>query len=125
MAAVKVESSDDSDDLFSTGTGKRARQQADTFEDDEVPHGEVDFLHDVPLSVKAQAGRVEVSMKEILALKPGSVIEFAKVVGEPMDIFIGGRLMCRGEIVVVNERYGIRISEVIRTEDVDKEADFY
>ena len=48
-------------------------------------------------------------------------MEFDKVVGEPMDVLIGGRLMCRGEIVVVNERYGIRISEVVRAEDSKKE----
>jgi flagellar motor switch protein FliN len=55
-----------------------------------------------------------------LALRPGIIIEFDKVVGESMDVIVGGRLMCRGEMVVANERYGIRISEVIRVEDSDK-----
>ena len=123
MASVKVEVSDDQDDLFDVGISKKTQQKIDDLDPDDVPHGEVDYLHDVPMSVKAQTGRSEVSMKEILALKSGSIVEFQKVVGEPMDIFIGGRLMCRGEIVVVNERYGIRISEVIRSEDVHKELD--
>ncbi|MBU2512992.1 FliM/FliN family flagellar motor switch protein [bacterium] len=92
-------------------------------DEEEIPHGEVDYLHDVPLSMQAQIGSVQKSMREVLLLKAGSVIEFEKVVGEPMDVLIGGRLMCRGEIVVVNERYGIRISEVIRAEDSQKEME--
>ena len=95
----------------------------DDLDPDDVPYGEVDYLHDVPMNVKAQTGRTQVSMKEILAFKSGSIIEFQKAVWKPMDINIGGRLMCRGEIVVVNERCGIRIHEVIRSEDVHKELD--
>ena len=89
-------------------------------EEEDIPHGEVDFLHDVPLSMRAQIGAVYKSMSEILKLKSGTIIEFDKVVGESMDVIVGGRLMCRGEIVVVNERYGIRISEVIRVQDSEK-----
>ena len=113
---------DDEDDLFADGKSKRSTgSMSSVDEDEDIPHGEVDYLHDVPLSMKAQAGSVMKSMKEILSLKPGSIIEFNKVVGESMDVIVGGRLMCRGEIVVVNERYGIRISEVIRVEDSGKE----
>ncbi len=112
------------DDLFGSGSTKKDGRKAAVNEDDEeIPHGEVDYLHDVPLSMQAQIGSVQKSMREVLILKAGSVIEFDKVVGEPMDVLIGGRLMCRGEIVVVNERYGIRISEVIRAEDSQKEMD--
>jgi flagellar motor switch protein FliN/FliY len=56
-------------------------------------------------------------IRDILALKKGSVIEFMKVVGEPMDVVVNERLMARGEVVVVNERYGIRISEVTRPDE--------
>ena len=121
MAAVRVEEFEE-DDLFSDGKSKRSTGSMSSMDEDEdIPHGEVDYLHDVPLSMKAQIGSVQKSMKEILALKPNAVLEFDKVVGESMDVIIGGRLMCRGEIVVVNERYGIRISEVIRAEDSEKE----
>ncbi|OGG93320.1 MAG: flagellar motor switch protein FliN [Candidatus Lambdaproteobacteria bacterium RIFOXYD2_FULL_50_16] len=85
--------------------------------EEDIPKGEVEYIHDVPLKLIAQIGTVEKTMREVLNLKTGHVIEFDKVVGEPMDVFIGGRLMCRGEIVVVNERYGIRISEVVRADD--------
>lgn len=112
------------EDLFGTGATKKDPRKSYLGDDDEeIPHGEVDYLHDVPLSMQAQIGSVQKSMREILRLKAGSVVEFDKVVGEPMDVLIGGRLMCRGEIVVVNERYGIRISEVIRAEDSQKEMD--
>ena len=123
MAGVKIEVSDDQDNLFDVGISKNSRQKIDDLDPDDVPHGEVDFLHDVPMNVKAQTGRSQISIKGIMALKSGSIVEFQKVVGEPMDIDIGGRLMCRLEIVVVNECYGIRISEVIRSEDVHKELD--
>jgi len=53
----------------------------------------------------------------VLALKVGSLVEFSKVVGEPMDVIIADRLMARGEVVVVNERYGVRISEVTRPDE--------
>jgi flagellar motor switch protein FliN len=122
MAAVRVEEFEEDDDLFSDGKSKRSTGGLSSMDEDEdIPHGEVDYLHDVPLSMKAQIGAVHKSMKEILALKPNAILEFDKVVGESMDVIIGGRLMCRGEIVVVNERYGIRISEVIRAEDSEKE----
>lgn len=112
------------DDLFGTSSKRKDPRKIAVGEDEEeIPHGEVDYLHDVPLSMYAQIGSVQKSLREILHLKSGSVIEFEKVVGEPMDVFIGGRLMCRGEIVVVNERYGIRISEVIRAEDSQREMD--
>ena len=122
MAVRQVDTDFDEDGLFDDGKkSKRPGISGSSEEDEDIPHGEVDYLHDVPLSMKAQIGSVQKSMKEILSFKSGSIVEFDKVVGEAMDVIIGGRLMCRGEIVVVNERYGIRISEVIRVEDSDKE----
>jgi len=56
-------------------------------------------------------------VQNVLNLKKGNIVVFEKIVGEPMDIVVGNRLMARGEIVVVNERYGVRISEVTRPEE--------
>ena len=56
-------------------------------------------------------------IQDILNLKKGNIVAFEKIVGEPMDVVVGDRLMARGEIVVVNERYGVRISEVTRPEE--------
>ena len=85
--------------------------------DDDLPFHKIEFIHDVPLSLSAEIGQTTLSVRELLALTPGNIIEFTKVVGEPMDITISGRLMARGEIVVVNERYGVRISEVTRPDE--------
>lgn len=113
---------EDNDSLFDDKPYKSSSSYlSDGIEEDDIPHGEVDFLHDVPIEIIAQVGSTQRTLKEILALKRGNTIEFDKVVGEPMDILIGNRLMCRGEIVVVNERYGIRVSEVIRSDDTERE----
>ena len=75
------------------------------------------FIEDVPLMMSVEIGRADMTVRNVLALKEGSLIEFTKVVGEPMDVVIADRLMARGEVVVVNERYGVRISEVTRPEE--------
>lgn len=81
------------------------------------PFHEIEFVHDVPLKLSVEIGQTSLSVRDILGLSVGKSIEFTKVVGEPMDITISGKLMARGEIVVVNERYGVRISEVTRPDD--------
>ena len=83
---------------------------------EEVFHN-IKFLEDVPMLLNVEIGRTEMNIRDILALKAGSVVQFTKIVGEPMDILVGDRLMARGEVVVVNERYGFRISEVTRPEE--------
>ena len=88
----------------------------DKKEDEEALHS-VKFIDDVPLLIIAEIGRTEIDVKNVLNLKKGNLVVFEKIVGEPMDIVVGDRLMARGEIVVVNERYGVRISEVTRPEE--------
>ena len=85
-------------------------------EDEDALHS-VKFIEDVPLIMIVEIGRTEMEVKDILNLKKGNLVVFEKIVGEPMDIVVGDRLMARGEIVVVNERYGVRISEVTRPEE--------
>ena len=85
-------------------------------EDEEIFHS-VKFIADVPLIVIVEIGRTVMEVQNVLNLKKGSMVVFEKIVGEPMDIVVGGQLMARGEIVVVNERYGVRISEVTRPDE--------
>lgn len=85
-------------------------------EDEEIFHS-VKFIEDVPLIVIVEIGRTVMEVQNVLNLKKGSMVVFEKIVGEPMDIVVGDQLMARGEIVVVNERYGVRISEVTRPEE--------
>ena len=86
-------------------------------EDDEAIYHSSKFIEDVPLLIIAEIGRTQISVQKVLDLKKGNLVEFNKIVGEPMDVVVGGRLMARGEIVVVNERYGVRISEVTRPDE--------
>ena len=75
------------------------------------------FLEDVSMLMSVEIGRCEMTVRDVLSLKVGSLVDFSKVVGEPMDVIIADRLMARGEVVVVNERYGVRISEVTRPDE--------
>ena len=84
--------------------------------DTEVFHS-VKFIEDVPLIVIVEIGRTVMEVQNVLNLKKGSMLVFEKIVGEPMDVVVGNQLMARGEIVVVNERYGVRISEVTRPDE--------
>ena len=84
--------------------------------EDDVYHNHK-FVEDVPMLMSVEIGRTEMNLKDILNLKKGSVVEFPKEVGEPMDVVVSERLMARGEVVVVNENYGVRISEVTRPDE--------
>jgi flagellar motor switch protein FliN len=84
----------------------------------EVPEGEVstrrlDLLLDVPLDVTVELGRNRMTIQELLALSPGAVIELDKIAGEPLDIVVNDRLIARGEAVVINDKFGIRITDII------------
>ena len=71
------------------------------------------FVMDVPVEVTVELGRRRVRIGEVLRLGPGSVLELSKSNGEPLDIYVNDRLIARGEAVVVGERYGVRLTEVL------------
>ncbi len=73
----------------------------------------LDLLLDVPLEVTVELGRSRMSIQDLLALSPGSVIELDKIAGEPLDIVVNDRLIARGEAVVVNDKFGIRITDIV------------
>ena len=75
-------------------------------------HG-IELLLDVALEVSVELGRSHMAIAEILALRTGSVIELDKLAGEPADILVNGSLIARGEVVVVDEKFGVRITEVV------------
>lgn len=74
---------------------------------------DIDFLLDVPLSISVELGRTKMMIRDLLVLGQGSVVELDKLVGEPMEILVNERLIARGEVVVVNEKFGIRLTDVI------------
>lgn len=79
----------------------------------EVSTRRLDVLLDVPLDVTVELGRSRMSIQELLALSPGSVVELDKIAGEPLDIVVNDRLIARGEAVVINDKFGIRITDII------------
>jgi flagellar motor switch protein FliN/FliY len=68
---------------------------------------------DVPLDLSVELGRARMSIQDLLNLSPGSVIELDKVAGEPLDFMVNGRLVARGEAVVVNDKFGVRITDIV------------
>ncbi|MDO9631952.1 MAG: flagellar motor switch protein FliN [Humidesulfovibrio sp.] len=74
---------------------------------------DLDFILDIPLEVSAELGRTKLLINELLQLGQGSVIELNKLAGEPMEIFVNGKLVARGEAVVINEKFGIRLTDII------------
>jgi flagellar motor switch protein FliN/FliY len=77
----------------------------------------LDLLLDVPLDVSVELGRTRLTIQDLLALAPGSVIELDKVAGEPLDILINDRLVARGEAVVVNDKFGVRITDIVSPQE--------
>jgi flagellar motor switch protein FliN len=71
------------------------------------------FVMDVPVELTIELGRKQVKIGDVLRLGPGSVLELDKANGEPLDVYVNNRLVARGEAVVVGERYGIRLIEVL------------
>jgi flagellar motor switch protein FliN len=79
------------------------------------PAGGADFglLHDVELEVTAELGRTRMSVRELLALAPGAVIELDRAAGGPVDLLVNDRVIARGEVVVIDESFGIRVTEIL------------
>jgi flagellar motor switch protein FliN len=81
----------------------------------------LDFILDIPLTLNVELGRSQLLINELLQLGQGSVIELTKLAGEPMDVFVNQRLIARGEVVVVNEKFGVRLTDIVSpSERVEK-----
>ncbi len=74
---------------------------------------DMDFLLDIPLEVSVELGRARMLIKDLLQLGQGSVVELDKIAGEPMEILVNNKLVARGEVVVVNEKFGVRLTDII------------
>lgn len=77
----------------------------------------LDFILDVSLQVSVHVGGTKMLIKDLLQLGQGSIIELNKLAGEPMDVFINDKLIARGEVVVVNDKFGIRLTDVMSLKD--------
>ena len=77
------------------------------------PPKNLDFILDIPLTISVELGRTKMVINDMLQLGQGSVIELAKLAGEPLDIYVNGKLMARGEVVLVNDKFGVRLTDII------------
>ena len=73
----------------------------------------IDVILDVPVTLSLEVGRTRVPIRSLLQLSQGSVVELERAAGEPLDVFVNGTLVAHGEVVVVNEKFGIRLTDVI------------
>lgn len=78
---------------------------------------EIDMIMDIPVQLSVELGRTRLTIKNILQLGQGSVVELDGLAGEPMDIFVNGYLIAQGEVVVVDDKYGIRITDIVTPSD--------
>ena len=76
-------------------------------------HSNIDILLDVPLPITVELGRTSMTIRDILDLGPGSVVELDRVAGEPVDILVNGKLVARGEVVVIDENFGVRVVDIV------------
>jgi flagellar motor switch protein FliN/FliY len=72
-----------------------------------------DLLLDIPLEVTVELGRARLALRDLLALSAGSVVELAKLAGEPLDVLVNGKLVARGECVMVNDKFGVRLTDIV------------
>lgn len=89
----------------------------ESLHDDAAPEGRnevnLDVILDVPVTLSMEVGRTRIPIRNLLQLNQGSVVELDRTAGEPLDVFVNGTLIAHGEVVVVNEKFGIRITDVI------------
>ena len=74
----------------------------------------INLIMDVPLEVTVELGRTSKSISEILDFSPGTIIELNKLAGEPVDILVNGKYVAKGEVVVIEESFGVRLTEIIK-----------
>jgi len=72
-----------------------------------------DLLLDIPLEVTVELGRTRLALRDLLALSAGSVVELAKLASEPLDVLVNGKLVARGECVMVNDKFGVRLTDIV------------
>ncbi|NVK42667.1 MAG: flagellar motor switch protein FliN [Oceanospirillaceae bacterium] len=101
-----------------TGAGAKA-VELDELKDESIPvtDPKLDVILDIPVTLSMEVGNTEIAIRNLLQLSQGSVIELGRVAGEPLDVKVNGTLIAHGEVVVVNDRYGIRLTDVISPQE--------
>ena len=104
------------EDIEDTDAGEDADEVLDEADKSAAPSGETKSLNlilDIPLTVSVELGRSKMLINDLLQLGQGSVIELTKLVGEPLEVLVNQKLVARGEVVVVNEKFGVRLTDIV------------
>ena len=78
----------------------------------EIPP-ELEFIRDIPMNISVEMGRTSIVVKELLRMKVNQIVEVEKMVGEPLAILVNDQLVARGEVVVINDKFGIRLTDIV------------
>lgn len=119
--AAALEESGDTD-----GAGEVNNVELDELQDSSASlsneeHQRLDSILDIPVTISMEVGRSKINIRNLLQLNQGSVVELDRVAGEPLDVLVNGTLIAHGEVVVVNDKFGIRLTDVIsQTERIKK-----
>jgi|TARA_B110000503_G_C7119946_1_gene402025 flagellar motor switch protein FliN/FliY len=114
QAAGDGKTDGESDDNF--GMGAEVAELEEFVEDRDITPKEkrkLDNILDIPVTIAMEVGRSKISIRNLLQLNQGSVVELDRVAGEPLDVLVNGTLIAHGEVVVVNDKFGIRLTDVI------------
>lgn len=119
---------DDVQDEMKASAKPVEKKEVSSVSFDEIKQGkakeaslDMDFLMEIPLTVTVELGRGRMLISELLKLGQSSVIELTKFAGEPMDVFVNNRLIAKGEVVVVDEKFGVRLTDIVsHAERLDK-----
>ncbi|TNF59511.1 MAG: flagellar motor switch protein FliN [Burkholderiales bacterium] len=103
---ARVEQADSAPAFDSNDTPAETRSGANTMQD-------IQMVLDIPIQLSVELGRTKVPIKHILQLAQGSIVELDALAGEPMDVLVNGYLIAQGEVVVVNEKFGIRLTDIV------------
>ncbi|BDM63808.1 flagellar motor switch protein FliN [Shewanella sp. NFH-SH190041] len=116
-------SEEDVGDDWAAAMAEQAEEEAKTVELDELQdetsalsdeeQSKLDGILDIPVTISMEVGRSFISIRNLLQLNQGSVVELDRVAGEPLDVMVNGTLIAHGEVVVVNDKFGIRLTDVI------------
>jgi len=117
------------DDLWGAAIAEQAKAEADALQSQAATaavfkdfsktapktetHNDIDFILDIPVQLTVELGRTKIAIKNLLQLAQGSVVELDGLAGEPMDVLVNGCLIAQGEVVVVNDKFGIRLTDII------------
>ncbi len=104
------------EDIEDIDAGEDADEVLDEADKSAAPSGEtksLDLILDIPLTVSVELGRSKMLINDLLQLGQGSIIELTKLVGEPLEVLVNQKLVARGEVVVVNEKFGVRLTDIV------------